>query len=184
MAPDTDKLITPEDVMKITEFFDAYERTNSGGVTKGLPAPKYKESDKEANPARYEKQHQEFLAATRKFVESYPSTITGMETELGAVNPKFKWDKALEEHNQKVMQLSPELAQTKYLATKADTDLDGHFSISGLPAGNYWVSSLGMNASSGDKKLVWDVPVTVQAGKMTRVELSNLNARDFNSTHP
>jgi len=41
-----------------------------------------------------------------------------------------------------------------------------------------------MNASSGDKRLVWDVPVTVQAGKVTRVELSNLNARDFNSTRP
>lgn len=184
MAPDTDKMITPEDVMNVPEFFDAYERTNSGGVTKGLPAPKYRESDKEANPERYEKQHQEFLAATRKFVQSHPSTITGMETELDAVNPKVKWDKALEEHYQKIIRISPDLAQTKYLVTKLDTDLDGHLNINGLPPGNYWVSSLGMNASSGDKRLVWDVPVTVQAGKVTHLELSNLNAQDFNSTRP
>jgi len=184
MAPDTDKMITPEDVMNVPEFFDAYERNNSGGVTKGLPARKYRESDKETNPEKYEKQHQEFLAATGKFVQSHPSTITGMETELDTVNPKVKWEKALEEHNQKIILISPDLAQTKYLVTKLDTDLDGHLSINGLPSGNYWVSSLGMNASSGDKRLVWDVPVTVQAGKVTRVELSNLNARDFNSTRP
>jgi hypothetical protein len=58
------------------------------------------------------------------------------------------------------------------------TDLDGHASISGLPAGNYWVSSLGMYASSGDRRLFWDVSVTVQAGHTIHLDLSNLNATD------
>jgi hypothetical protein len=85
-APDVDKLITPDDVMNIPEFFAGYERSNSGGVTNGLPMPKYKEADAEANPAKYFKLKQEYMSATKKFVESHPSTISGMETELGGVN--------------------------------------------------------------------------------------------------
>jgi hypothetical protein len=184
MQPDTDKLITPGDVMDVPELFDAYLRSNSGGVTKGLPAPKYKESEKESNPARYEKQKQEYLAALRKFVESNPATIGGMETELGAVNPKLAWDKAQQEHNQKVGQLAPDLAQTKYMAFKGDTDLDGRLSVTGLPAGNYWVSSLGAFAVSGDRRLAWDVPVTVAAGQVAHADLSNLNGKDFAAMHP
>ncbi|HET7105509.1 MAG TPA: hypothetical protein VFI38_01790 [Candidatus Acidoferrum sp.] len=182
-APDVDKLITPDDVMNIPEFFAGYERSNSGGVTNGLPMPKYKEADAEANPAKYFKLKQEYMSATKKFVESHPSTISGMETELGGVNPKFKWDKALEEHNQKVAQLAPDLAQTKYLAAKGDTDLEGHMLIKGLPAGNYWVSSLGLDAAAGDRRLLWDVPVAVKPGAPTQLILSNLNGQNFSSAH-
>ncbi len=183
-APDVDKLITPEDVMNIPEFFAGYERSNSGGVTAGLPMPKYREADAEANPAKYFKLKQEYMSATKKFVESHRSTISGMETELGAVNPKYKWDKALQEHNQKVAQLAPDLAQTKYMAAKGDTDLEGHLIIRGLPSGNYWVSSLGLDAAAGDRRLIWDVPVTVQPGAPTQLILSNINGQNFNSTRP
>jgi hypothetical protein len=184
MLPDTDKLITPDDVMNIHEFFDAYLRSNSGGVTKGLPTPKYKESEQQSNPARYDKQKQEYLAALKKFVELNPATISGMETELGAVNPKLAWDKAQQEHNQKIGQLAPDLAQTKYLVFKGDTDLDGRLNVTGLPAGNYWVSSLGMFAVSGDRRLAWDVPVTVANGQVAHAELSNLNGKDFAAMRP
>src|SRR5258708_19726938 len=154
-APDMDKLITPEDVMNIPEFFAGYERSNSGGVTAGLPMPKYREADAEANPAKYFKLKQEYMSATKKFVESHRSTISVMKTYLCAVNPKYKWDKALQHHNHKVAQLAPDLAQTKYLAAKGDTDLHGHLIIRGLPAGNYWVSSLGLDSAAGDRRLIW-----------------------------
>lgn len=183
-APDVDKLITPDDVMNIPEFFAGYERSNSGGVTAGLPMPKYREADAEANPSKYFKLKQEYMSATKKFVESHPATISGMETELGGVNPKYKWDKALQEHNQKVAQLAPELAQTKYLAAKGDTDLDGHMIVRGLPPGNYWVSSIGLDAAAGDRRLLWDVPVTVQSGPPTQLVLSNLNGQNIGSAHP
>ena len=55
----------------------------------------------------------------------------------------------------------------KYLAGKAETDLDGRAFVAGLPAGNYWVSSLSMEAASGDRRLLWDVPVRVLAGQTT-----------------
>lgn len=184
VSPDMDKMITPDDVINVPEFFGAYQRSNGGGVTKGLPMPKFKDSDKEANPEKYEKQHQEYLDATKKFVQEHPTTMAGIETELGEINPKYAWDKAQQQHNQKVSQLAPDLAQSKFMAAKGDTDLDGRLGITGLPPGNYWVSSLGMYATSGDRRLMWDVPVRIEAGQVTRVDLSNVNGKDFNSAHP
>jgi hypothetical protein len=183
-APETDKLISPDDVLDVPEFFSAYLRSNGGGVTKGLPVPKYKDSDKESNPAKYEKLRQEYLTSLRKFVTANPTTIMGMETELAGVNPEFKWDKALVEHNQKVSQLAPELAQTKYLAAKGETDLDGHLAFSGVPAGNYWVTTLGVDVVAGDRHMFWDVPVTVQPGQAAHLELTNVNGTGLNAARP
>jgi len=177
-SPDIDKLLTTDDIMKVPEFFDAYQRSNSGGVTKGLPVPKYRDSDKKANPDKYQKQKEEYLTATRKFIDANPFTVQGIELELYAVNPGTVWNDLHVEHKRKVAQFAPDTAQVKYLAGKAQTDLDGHALISGLPPGNYWVSSLGMDASSGDRRLIWDVPATVQAGQVAHLDLSNLNASD------
>src|SRR5713226_2209482 len=41
--PDLDKLLTPDDILNVSEFLLAYQRSNSGGVTSGLPKPKYSE---------------------------------------------------------------------------------------------------------------------------------------------
>jgi hypothetical protein len=177
-SPDLNQLLSTDDIMKIPEFFAAYERSNSGGVTRGLPMPKYRESDKNSNPDRYQKQKEEFLAETRKFIETNPATVQGIELELIEINPKRDWDALQGDHKRKMAQLAPDTAQLKYLASKAETDLDGRAFITGLPAGNYWVSSLGMDASSGDRRLLWDVPVAVQAGQTAHLELSNLNATE------
>jgi hypothetical protein len=88
-----------------------------------------------------------------------------------------------------VAQLAPDLAQSKYLAAKGDTDLNGHLVIKGIPPGNYWVSSLGLDAAAGDRRLIWDVQVTVHSGVPTQLILSNLNGSNlnglnYNSTHP
>jgi len=176
--PGVDKLFTPDDVLHVPEFLLAYQRSNSGGVTNGIPVPKFKEADKTENPAHYEKQHQEYLSALRKFIMGRPETMSGMELELDGVNPARKWAEAQNTHRRRVQQLAPAEAQTKYLAAKIDTDLDGHASISGLAPGNYWISTLGLSASAGDARLRWDVPVKVAAGQTLRIELTNLNATD------
>jgi len=149
-----------------------------------LPTPKYRETDAQANTPKYQKQHEEYLATTKKFIENNPTTILGMETELGAVNPKYTWDKALQEHLHKVAQVSPEVAQTKYLVVKGDTDLDGRLVVNGLPPGTYWVTSLGMDATAGDRHFLWDAPVTIRAGQPAQLELSNLNGIDIKSARP
>jgi len=177
-STDLDKALTTDDIMNVPEFFAAYQRSNSGGVTKGLPLPKYRDSDKEANPEKYQKQKEEFLAATRKFIETHPSTVQGIELELTAVNPKATWDAMQFAHRSKIVQLAPETAQVKYLAAKGETDLDGHVLFAGLRPGVYWVTTLGADATAGDRHLLWDVRVTVQAGQSTQLELSNLNGTD------
>jgi hypothetical protein len=177
-STDLDTIVKVDDIMNIPEFFKAYEAANSGGVTRGLPQPKYKEADKTANPERYKKDQEEYLAATRKFIETHPNTVQGIELELTPINPRTAWDDIHLKRKAKIEQVAPDTAQVKYLAARAETDLDGHAVVIGLRPGNYWVSTLGADANAGDRHLTWDVPVTVQPGAPTRVDLSNLNGVD------
>ena len=182
--PGLDRLVTPDDIIHVPEFLLAYQRSNSGGVTNGIPRPKYRDADKTENPDRYEKQRQEYLVALKKFIQLRPETVSGIELEMDAVSPQRKWSQIQSEHKKRVLHLAPDVAQTKYLAAKTDTDLEGRGLISNLPAGNYWVSTLNLDAAAGDTQLRWDVPVTIQAGRTARIELTNLNARDPRGTTP
>lgn len=176
--PELDRLVTPDDIIRVPEFLLAYQRSNSGGVTAGIPKPKYADADKTAHPDRYNKQLQEYYVALKKFIQTNPSTVSGIEMELTAVNPQEKWSQIQAEHRRRVVRLAPEFAQTKYLAAKADTDLDGRASVSGLAPGEYWLSTLNLDANAGDTRLAWDAPVAIRAGQTTRIELTNLNAID------
>jgi len=176
--PDFDKLVTPVEIMEVPEFLAAYQRSNSGGVTTGMPVPKFKEADREANPEKYAKLKDDYIKALKKFVETHPGTVSGMELELAGVNPKMQWDRIHVNHKKRLLQLAPDIAQTKYLVVKADTDMDGRVTYSGLAPGTYWVSSLNMDAASGDRRLNWDVSAKVQAGQTTRIDLTNVNGTD------
>ena len=176
--PGLDKALTPDDVLHVPEFLLAYQRSNSGGVTNGIPKPKYVDKDKTAHPEKYAKDVQDYLAALKKFIQAHPETMSGMELELDAVNPQRKWAQIQSDHKRKVQRQAPEVAQTNYLVGKADTDLDGVASINGLAPGKYWVSTLNLDAAAGDMRLRWDVAVNIQAGQAARVELTNLNALD------
>src|ERR1700722_8379929 len=178
MTPELDKMLTPDDIIDTPEFLLAYQHSNSGGVTNGIPKPKYKETDRTEHPEKYEQDRQAYYTALKKFIKANPSTVSGVELELDAVNPQRKW--ALLNSNQKkrVQKLAPEVAQTKYLAAKVDTDLEGHAFLRELAPGNYWISSLNLEANAGDARVRWDVPVTIQAGRAFRIELTNLDATD------
>jgi len=182
--PGMDKAVTPEDIIHTPEFLLAYQRSNSGGVTTGIPRPKYTEAEKTEKPERYEKQKQEYLASLRKFIIAHPETVSGIELELDAVNPQKKWVRIQSEHAKRVLRLAPDVAQTKYLAAKADTDLDGRAVFSGLAPGNYWISTLNLDAAAGDTRLRWDAEVTIRPGHATRIELTNLNATDAHASTP
>ena len=182
--PDLDKLVTPDDIIHVPEFLLAYQHSNSGGVTKGIPKPRYADADKTAHPDRYNKQLQEYYVALKKFMQSNPSTVSGIEMELVGVNPQQKWSQIQSDHRHRILRMAPEFAQTKYLAAKADTDLDGRASVSGLAPGEYWVSTLNLDANAGDARLSWDVPITIRAGQTTRIELTNLNAADSPASVP
>jgi hypothetical protein len=182
--PGLDRLVTPDDILHVPEFLLAFQRSNSGGVTSGIPKPKYMDADKTANPDRYNKQLQEYYVALKKFIQNNPSTVSGIELELVGVNPQQQWSQIQADHRRRVMRLAPEFAQTRYLAAKADTDLDGRASVFGLAPGEYWLSTLNLDANAGDTRLGWDVPVTIRAGRTTRMELTNLNALESHASAP
>jgi uncharacterized protein YnzC (UPF0291/DUF896 family) len=182
--PELDKLLTPDDILNIPEFLLAYQRSNSGGVTEGLPKPKFTEADKTERPEKYEKLRQDYLASLRKFIRSRPETVSGVELELDGVNPQRKWAALQNDRRKRVQRVAPDVAQLKFLAAKADTDLEGRASLSGLIPGDYWVSSLNLDADAGDMRVRWDVPVKIERGKTVRVELSNLNSFDARSSAP
>ncbi len=182
--PDMDKLLTPEDILSVPEFLLAYQRSNSGGVTEGLPKPKFTEADKTDHPQKYEKLKQDYLVALKKFVRLHPETISGVEIELEGVNPQRKWAALQNDRRKRVQRVAPDVAQLKFLAGKADTDLEGRASVSGLAPGDYWISSLNLDANSGDMRVRWDVPVKIERGKTIHVELSNLNSIDVRSSAP
>jgi hypothetical protein len=176
--PELDKMLTPDDIIHTPEFLLAYQHSNSGGVTNGIPKPKYKETDKADHPEKYEKDKQAYYTALKKFIQSNPSTVSGVELELDAVNPQRKWALIISNQKRRVQKLAPEVAHTKYLAAKVETDLEGHAFLRELAPGNYWISSLNLDANAGDARVRWDVPVTIQAGQALRIELTNLNAAD------
>jgi hypothetical protein len=182
--PGFDKLLTPDDILNIPEFLLAYQRSNSGGVTNGLPKPKYLESAKTDHPEKYEKLKQEYLVSLKKFIRSRPETVSGVELELDGVNPQHKWAALQNDRRKRVQRVAPEVAQLKFLVAKVDTDLEGRASLSGIVPGDYWISSLNLDADAGDMRVRWDVPVKIERGKTMRIELSNLNSIDARGSTP
>jgi hypothetical protein len=183
-TPNLDRLLTPDEILHVPEFLAAYQRTNSGGVTNGIPKPKFVDADKTDHPEKYQKAHDEYFTQLKKFIQAHPESVSGMELELSGVNPQAKWAQIQSDHKRRVLRLAPEVAQTKYMVAQTDTDLEGRGSVSNLPAGKYWVSTLNLEAGAGDAHLRWDVPVTIQGGSSTRLELTNLNAADAHSSMP
>jgi hypothetical protein len=181
---DLDKLLTPDDILNVPEFLLAYQHTNGGGVTSGLPKPKFTEADKTEHPEKYEKLKQDYMVALKKFIRSRPETVSGVELELEAVNPQRKWAALQNDRRRRVQRVAPDVAQLKFLVGKTDTDLEGRAALAGLAPGEYWISSLNLDAASGDMRVRWDVPVKIERGKTIRVELSNLNSIDARSSTP
>lgn len=177
-APEIVKLLTADTILSIPEFRDAYFRANTG-LARGLPKPRFKELDRTQNPEKYAKQKLEYEVALRNFIEANPLTVEGTETELASVTPHLAWTRVQISYRRQMDRRVPELAQTKYLVTKTDTDLEGRGRLSGIPPGNYWLSTLGLEATAGDAHLNWDVEVNVRLGQLSRLELTDLNATEW-----
>jgi len=62
------------------------------------------------------------------------------------------------------------------LLAKTETDLEGRGAFANVPAGDYWLSTVEGEATVGDARLRWDVPVPVRPGRVTRATLANMNA--------
>jgi hypothetical protein len=179
---DFTKSLTADEIVDIPDFFDAYMSRNAGFKGVGFPNPKFKEKDRLSNPEKYKQEKEEYIQAIRKFIGAMPDSVQGIDIDLADKNPSVKWEHLLDGHKQRLESRTIELAQQRYLAGQADTDLDGRGSFAGIAPGAYWISMIGIQAISGDVRLRWDVRLTVRPGETTRVELSNLNAAKSNDT--
>ncbi|MBI3664138.1 MAG: hypothetical protein HY234_13960 [Acidobacteria bacterium] len=168
--------VTTKDIFEVPEFFEAYMARNAGDATLGFPVTKARDKDRSENPARYEKAQKDYREALRKFIEEKPYTRDGMEVELANINPGPRWVAQEGERKRRVRDRALALAETTYLAAKTETDLEGRGAFAGVPAGDYWLSTIEGEATVGDARLRWDVAVPVRAGRVTRVPLTNVNA--------
>lgn len=178
------KKVKPENVMKVQEFYDAYIQRNSGDETVNFPKPKYKPADRQKNPAKYEKLKAEYTEAVRRYVEQSPESIDGIDLELANIDPSAKWNELEGKRAPEVRHRVVELAQSKYLVARTQTNLDGEGYLRGISPGTYWLSTLDVPANVGDARPRWDAPLTVHAGEEVRVALSNVNAVTASNTTP
>jgi hypothetical protein len=167
------------DIMDVPEFFAAYTERMTGDQTVTFPTAKYKPAEKAKDPAKYDRLVAEYHDAVRRFLIANPKSTDGMDLNLEDVDPSNKWDQIVAKNQPEFHRSLLELAQTRYLVARAETDLQGQGFLRGIPPGNYWLTTLEVAASIGDAHLRWDVPITVRAGSAATVALTNINA-----THP
>ena len=168
--------LTGDDIVGVTEFFDAYKMLNGGSTGGGYPQPKYKESDKTKNPEKYKQQFDQYVDTMRRFVQKNPDSLAGLDVELAEKNPGRKWAQLIADQKQRTEHRALQMAQSTYLAAQTEPAADSRGSFQGLAPGNYWLTTLDTPAIAGDVRLQWDFPVTVRPGETTRIELSNVNA--------
>lgn len=170
------KMLTVDDIMGVPEFFTAYVARMSGDQTVHFPTPKYKPTEREKDPAKYEKLAVEYHEAVHKFLVNNPASTEGMYMNLEQVDPSNKWDQLVKAAAPDLQRQILVLAQSKYFVARTQTDLQGEGTLRKIPAGIYWLSTLGVSASAGDARARWDTPVNVRAGQTTYVTLTNVNS--------
>ncbi|HEY0703777.1 MAG TPA: hypothetical protein VGD60_13505 [Candidatus Acidoferrales bacterium] len=178
------KKLKIDDVIKVPEFFSAYVERMTTDASVNFPNPKYKPADKVKDPEKYEEAKKTYLDAVRVFSAKNPKSLDDMGLVLEDVNPGHKWDMYRSKDQTDLDQHTTELAEGSYLAARTSTDVDGGGSIRGVLPGTYWISSLNIPAESGATHEIWDVPVTVVAGKTSYATLSNINAVHHRRANP
>jgi hypothetical protein len=176
------KILTPEDIVGIPEFFKAYMSHNAAYRGIGFPEPKFKEKDRKSNPEKFQAQKDQYEAGIRKFIAASPDSVKGMDLELVDLNPNPKWLSYENKHAKLLEANAMQIAQERYVAARTETDLEGHGSFPNIAPGNYWIGMFGAEAISGDVRQQWDLRVTVRGGETSTLELSNFNAVRSNTS--
>jgi hypothetical protein len=168
--------LTPEDVVTVPEFYAAYLQRSAGSESLDFPKAKYKSVDKNKDPEKYQRLAEDYRQAVRHYIEQNPPSKAGMDLDLTEKDPSTKWQTLDAKRLPEIHRQTLELAQSKYLVARAETNLQGQGFLNAVPAGTYWLSTLDVSAEVGDARPRWDVPVTVRPGETAYVVLSNVNA--------
>jgi len=165
-----------DDIMKVPEFYSAYLSMNSGTKSLGFPKPKFKPTDQTKDPAKYQKLLAEYNAEIRSYIVQNPESIDGIDLDLQEIDPNPKWLALEGSRKPEIRRRAIELAESKYLIARTETNLQGEGFLRNVPPGVYWLSTLDVGADVGDARPRWDVPVKVQQNQVTYIALSNSNA--------
>jgi hypothetical protein len=170
------KKLTVPDVMGVPEFYSAYMTRNAEGEAYDFPKPKMKPADKKNNPAKYDKLAAEYKETVRQYMTAHMDSIDGLETYLIDIDPTPKWNELESQRLPAIHRDALQLAQSKYLVARTETDLQGQGFLRGLAPGTYWLSNLDTPASVGETRLHWDTRVIVGPGNVAYITLTNGNA--------
>jgi hypothetical protein len=170
------KEITADDILDVPEFLKAYTDQNGAALHAVIPEPKYKKGEQEKNPEKYKLHKEQYRQALRSYIEANLDSLQGIDAALRDVSPYPRWAHLQNDQQRHVQQRVLQLAQTRYLAAKASTNLTGRGAFDHLAPGQYWISNLDAPALAGDLRLHWDLAITVPPAKTASIELSDLNA--------
>jgi hypothetical protein len=168
--------VKPGDVIEVPEFFTAYLHRNSGYPAANFPKSKVKSSDATKDPAKAAKALADYKEAVRRYIDQNPETIDGIDLELAQSDPSAKWNTLQAKRGPELRRTVLDLAQSKYLVARTETDLHGEGVLSGIQPGSYWLSTLDISADVGDARLRWDTQLNVRPGEEAHVALTNVNA--------
>jgi len=178
------KKLEVDDIMSVPEFFDAYVERMSGDQTVSFPTPHYKPEQLKKDPDKYNRLKAEYREAVKQFLTKNPKSTAGMDLNLEDIDPFTQWTQIQAKSLPDIQRRMEELAQSKYLVARAQTDVEGQGVLRRVPPGRYWLSSLEVAAAVGDAHLRWDTPVSVSPGQPTYITLSNVNAVQPSKTAP
>lgn len=170
------KKVSPAEIISVPEFYSAYMGHSAGTDALDFPKAKFKASDKSKDPAKYDKQVQDYHQAIQHYIEANPDSKDGMDLELAEKDPSPKWLELLAKRTPEIHHEVLQLAQSKYFIARTETNLQGQGFLNGIAPGNYWLTTLDVTADIGDVRQRWDVPVSVQPGQAAYVSLTNVNA--------
>ena len=174
----------PADVMDVPEFFSAYMDRNAGDQSADFPKSRIKASDKVKNPARFEKATNEYMETIRRYIEAHPRSVDGIDLNIAEIDPGPKWNALVGKRLPEIHRRALDLAQSKYLVARTESNLQGQGFLRDVPPGTYWISTLDVAAGVGDARPRWDVPVTVGPGETKYVALSNVNSLQPSHSSP
>jgi len=134
-----------------------------GGVTSGIPKPNNADADKTRDPARYEKQVNEYLTALQEIHPGAAGIGFGVELELDGVNPAEKWATIQNERRKRCSvqrRISP---RTKSSPPRRNGTSTGGSRFRGS-RGQLLDSSLNLDAARGHAAAV-GLPVVIQRAR-------------------
>ena len=177
--------LKPADIMDVPEFYEAYVSRMSGDRHGEFP-------EAEVQARRQAERSGEVRKAASR-IQGSRAPLHRASARKRSTASTWSWRRSIPARNgtsskqsarRKFSAACSNLAQSKYLVARTQTNLDGEGFLSRIPPGNYWLSTLDVAADVGDARPRWDVSLPVRPGQETRVALSNVNALpslDFHS---